>query len=63
MNDDNIDSIIKNILNIITMLNMAVGLAKKAYKRIYQAITMKGFICYLQYDNQSTVGYYKELDD
>lgn len=29
MNDDNIDSIIKNIWNIITMLNMAVGLAKR----------------------------------
>ncbi|WP_277935613.1 hypothetical protein [Parablautia muri] len=29
MNDDNMDSVIKNILNIITMLKMAVGLTKR----------------------------------
>lgn len=67
MNDDNMDSVIKKYIEYYNNVENGCWSYEKAYKRIHQVMTMEGSLCYLQYDNQSLVGflmgYYKEFDD
>lgn len=64
MNDDNMDCVIKKYIEYYNNVENGCWSYEKAYKRIHQVMTMEGSLCYLQYDNQSLVGflmgYYKE---